>query len=388
MTWPQYQSVTVRVMESFGNVRHILFVHESVFSGIDERPELPDDVDHDTYIAYLVSQYEPPSEEVRMQVNRLLEQYEINVVPYKTNAEMSILASAFIDENEKNLLFRVYIPSGRLWATEADRLLSLFQDWLSQVKRQRVRQAGYRTNQGQVYEFFGEDPLTPGELSQEFADFSRFLDLCLAAPEDATQMLASTGLNPVTAGSLVERYAKDVRRINVDVKHERERRMLSIRHRLESELLEVLGEKSSEWTRMDELLEAFVPQVSRPSLVLTPDPGRRDPLSVPVTVNIRPQFVETVHGAVMQDVHGTLTLGPQARELMDLIDRFGEHQAAALKSDVHELEDPDARAADRLAAKQRLKAFLIKIGDRAQDVAVAVLQKYVESKLGLSSTEQ
>jgi hypothetical protein len=384
MVATKYASAALDIIESLGKVRHIVFVHESVLRGIDERPKLPDDPDHYMYLEYITSPFRPPEEEARLQVNRLLDEYEINIVPYRTNAEMSVLALAFINENEKNLLFRVYIPSGRLWAAEADRLLSLFRDWLSEAKHQRVRQDGYRTRQGQVYEFFGEESLTPDELSHEFADFSRFLDLCLARPEDATRVLVRSGLNQGAANSLVERYAKDVRRLNVDVKHERERRMLSIRHRLESEILEALNEQSPEWTSLGELLEVFVPQAPTRSLVLAPGPVKAETPPQSVTVNINQQFVETVHGAVMQDVQGDLTLGPQALELLRLIDQFGGPQTGALRSDVHELEDPDARSTDRLAAKQRLKGFLIKISERAEGVAVALLQKYLENKLGLS----
>jgi hypothetical protein len=130
MVATKYASAALDIIESLGKVRHIVFVHESVLRGIDERPKLPDDPDHYMYLEYITSPFRPPEEEARLQVNRLLDEYEINIVPYRTNAEMSVLALAFINENEKNLLFRVYIPSGRLWAAEADRLLSLFRDWL------------------------------------------------------------------------------------------------------------------------------------------------------------------------------------------------------------------------------------------------------------------
>jgi hypothetical protein len=54
-----------------------------------------------------------------------------------------------------------------------------------------------------------------------------------------------------------------------------------------------------------------------------------------------------------------------------------------LQSDALELEDPDARPADRLGAKQRLKGFLFKLSGRVEDTALGILQKYIESKVGL-----
>jgi hypothetical protein len=101
MVATKYASAALDIIESLGKVRHIVFVHESVLRGIDERPKLPDDPDHYTYLDYITSPFRPPEEEARLKVNRLLDEYEINLVPYRTNAEMSVLALAFIDENEK-----------------------------------------------------------------------------------------------------------------------------------------------------------------------------------------------------------------------------------------------------------------------------------------------
>ncbi|GAA3301815.1 hypothetical protein GCM10020295_45960 [Streptomyces cinereospinus] len=92
----------------------------------------------------------------------------MEVTPYKTNAELSVLTASFIDDHEKNLLFRVYVPASRLYATEADRLINLFHEWLSRTGNHPVRQDGYRTPSGQVYEFYGDDSLTPASLQVNF----------------------------------------------------------------------------------------------------------------------------------------------------------------------------------------------------------------------------
>lgn len=48
-----------------------------------------------------------------------------------------------------------------------------------------------------------------------------------------------------------------------------------------------------------------------------------------------------------------------------------------------ELEDPDARPGDRIRAKRRLKEFLTRLGDGTQQLAVGLLEKYLESKIGI-----
>jgi hypothetical protein len=104
---------------------------------------------------------------------------------------------------------------------------------------------------------------------------------------------------------------------------------------------------------------------------------------VPITVEINQQFINTVGSAVVQNIQGTVNIGPQAKELLDLVGRFGGHETAALETAVHELEDPDARPVDRLSNTQRLKGFLLQLGGKVEDVTLAVLEKYIESKMGL-----
>jgi hypothetical protein len=101
-----------------------------------------------------------------------------------------------------------------------------------------------------------------------------------------------------------------------------------------------------------------------------------------VTVNISQQFVSAVEGVVLQSIQGTAHLGVEAKELLKLVDLFGERDRVALQSAVHEIEDPDARETDRLGARQKLKRFLLQLGGKVEDAALTALTKYVETKLG------
>src|ERR1700722_12327817 len=53
-----------------------------------------------------------------------------------------------------NLLCRLYVPSERLYAAEANRLLSLFREWLPAVRGEGIRESGYRTGAGEVSAVF------------------------------------------------------------------------------------------------------------------------------------------------------------------------------------------------------------------------------------------
>jgi hypothetical protein len=65
---------------------------------------------------------------------------------------------------------------------------------------------------------------------------------------------------------------------------------------------------------------------------------------------------------------------------LELVDRFGGQDHAALQSAVYELEDAAAPPDKRAAAKRRLKKFLGKLTGTARDIGADLLEKYLESK--------
>jgi hypothetical protein len=102
-----------------------------------------------------------------------------------------------------------------------------------------------------------------------------------------------------------------------------------------------------------------------------------------LTLNINQQIVHAVESAVIQNTQGTVNIGPSAVDILRLIERFGGHDTAALESALHEVEDTDARTPDRVTARQRLKGFLLHLGGKVEDAALAALFKYLETKVGM-----
>ncbi len=181
LTNSDYADLTPELVQAIATVPNIVFIHEAVLSdvvappdpnsenvGIDESgfdaPPVdnplqigidylhdPEEVDHS-------KSFKPIPEDTRDEVRRLVVKHDLNLAPYKRNAHLAMLAAQFIDNADRKLLFRIYVPAGRLWAKEADRLLGLFSDWLAKTKGQVIRQGGYKTGQGAVYEFYSDEP--------------------------------------------------------------------------------------------------------------------------------------------------------------------------------------------------------------------------------------
>jgi chromosomal replication initiator protein len=293
-------------------------------------------------------------------------------------------SSASDDVIDPDLLFRVYIPSERLYAAEAGRLLALFRDWLVAIRGHGVRQSGYRTASGEMYEFFADASIVGTDLQGQFDTFSSFLTLCADNPSAAVDLLAGMNLGRVASSDLVSRFTREGRRLQVDLHHERERRLLFLRQSLEQELVENgVDLRQLPGTELGALFEKLVPGPSAPeSLTLL-----AGPLHVvhtpPITVNISPQIVSTLESKIEQNVQGTVHLSPEAKEILSLIDRFAGDDVVDLRSAVHELEDEDARPADRSAARHRLQSFIRQLGGSFQEVGLGLVEKYLERRLGL-----
>jgi hypothetical protein len=287
-----YLTIGEEMLDSLLKVPHVVFVHEQVFFTEHERSNSADQPHYEppTNSSTTLNWYDDMTpdeffgevpEEIRSTVNGMLSTRQVNVLPYRTNAERSIMAGRFIEDLDRHMLFRVYIPSGRLYAEEASVLLGLFRDWLNQTGRDSIRQDGYATPSGQVYEFFGEKPQQAAELSRQFQDFSDFLDSCGSAPDDARDGLVSAGVEPIVAEQMVARYAKAGRRLQLDLRQTREQRLLSLRHQLEAELL---GDDTEALAPIVDWLNRLVPDIGGSLLAaLGPDgrvrgrsTGRRD----------------------------------------------------------------------------------------------------------------
>lgn len=387
MVQPEYAPASVRMLESLASTEHLLFIHESILAGEDDwNGQSPPAWEGDTPppFDYRSVRFGPPSEKTRQLIIGYMDQYDLNVVPYRTNAELSVLAAAFVEDNENNLLFRIYVPTGRIYAAEADKLLSMFREWLTKVKQFHIREDGYSTGRGQVYEFFGDEDAGTVVLAEQFDDFSQFLDRCIDAPAEAVAALEGMGIDQQTAADIVRRYGKETRRLHLDIRHAREAKLLSVQHRLESEVVDALDGESLGAADIAALVEELVPNIQAPGAAIDPPMvGASSGSKRQAQVVVNQQIIGSVEGIVVQELHGSAELGIDANELFQLIDRFGDKDVSALQSAVYEIEDGDARPEDRLAAKQRLKGFLYKLSGKVEDAALALLQRYVEDKAGL-----
>ena len=357
---------------------HIVFLHESFFTG--KHTFVDDYLMPGDERSWEEETFGTISDDIRSEMFGLMQSADLNIITYTRNAELSVIASEFVDASARHLLFRIYVPNSRMWAGETEKILQLFRDYLNRVGGLSVRQQQSSTRHGIVYEFFGDQTVSPTTLPVQFEHFSHFLDECATDPDSARKTLTRLNLDQRVVSDIVDRYSREARRLQIDLKHERERKLLSIRHRMEAELVDQIG-SIDQLGDVEQLVDLIVPRISPASAKAV--------LGAPmisagsITVNLQPQIISSVTGIVAHEVSGTQNFGPESAELLELIRLHAGANAPELTSALYELEDTDAKAEARITARQKLKSFLFKLGDKATGVAVGVLQTYIERKIGL-----
>ena len=392
-----YRQVGETLLAGLAACPQIVFVHESFFYSmrpngpielgpiaidLDDEPSLDDDSTPEDWFDELPPPLEP---EVIQVTQALLDKHGINVMPYVRNVEINLLGGEFVDQQLRNVIFRFYIPHGKIWARETETLLGLFREYLASAVNMEVRQTSHASGAGTTYEFAGTEQVTQEDVTSQFETFTEVMDLCVSDPSQAERRLIELGANRSLAQEVVERYSKQLRRLAIDIRQEREKATMRIRHRLEDELSEMLPDE--ELGILQQIVGMMIPEGH--SVPATLGFGVAAPRSVPnmLTVNINPQIIARVEGIVAQEISGTVNLSPGAADLLRLIDREGGAQSSELKAAVYELEDRAVSQDQKLSAQAKLKAFAFaamrKGGEKLLDAGGDVLLAYLKAKLGI-----
>jgi hypothetical protein len=369
---PAYSEVAKALFERISSVPHVIYIFEGLLLKKEEIRN-PDE-DLEPYWTDL------PDEQIIDHVNNLISSYSLNILPYLTSAEVTISAQKFLDEVDEGLIFRVYMPSGHLWEHEIEKILILFREYLSKISGQNIRLNQTRTTHGVVYAFNGDGSFSSSNLNDEFNDFSNLLSTCFQDPLAAEVILKDKKISSTEIGEIITRYAKEAKRIYIDLKQTRESKILSIRHRLESELIDMVPD-AIDIAVLSQIIDKTIPPLQDLKQIVSFPPRTHQITNSNLTINVNPQIIEKVEGLVANAIQGDVHYSPEDKNLMQLFNEFGGTQIQELTTALHELKDISCPKPERITAKQRIKKFLIACSSKTGDVAFGLLQKYIENQL-------
>jgi hypothetical protein len=357
-----YATVSELLFKGLAEVPHAVYIHDDLYHGTRDG-ELSDEIDY-------------PTEVQRKAVFDLLAQHRLNVVTYRRNSEVTVMAVEFLGHVETGLMLRMYVPNNQLWANETGRFLDLFRDYLTSIRKVDVRLDETRTKSGVIYELRG-DPDGSVELSNEVREFSDFMRLCTTQPFKAELILQGKDLSQNNITEILTRYAKEERRLHVDMRQDWETRRLRIRHRLESELIDAMpADVDNETIRA--IMEHGIPSLAEP---YSPQllSGPRTAISANnLTLNVNPQFIRAAHSIIAQEISGDVCLNENDQELLELFAKYGSQGQPELVAALRELKDGSAPTPGRLTAKQKIGKFLGTLTSTATHMGIEVLKEYIQ----------
>jgi hypothetical protein len=210
--------------------------------------------------------------------------------------------------------------------------------------------------------------------------------LCVSDPKEAEGLLRGKSVDPREIAGILTRYSKEAKRLQVDLKHERERKLLSIRQRLESELADVLP-IDADWGAIGSLIAKALPETFSVATVTSIDwRTLRGPLTVggaQLTINLNPKIVNAVHSVVAQEIQGDLNVPQDEQVLLQLINQHADDRLLELTAAVQILSDKAIPRSERLTSAQKLKEFLFSLPKALAPTGINILTAYLEQKLGL-----
>jgi hypothetical protein len=301
--------------------------------------------------------------------NRLLSKIQesgLNIIYYTKSTDVLIRVQAEIDEIEGGSIFRLYVPNGKYQIDQFAALIRLFEKYLQYVEGTSVLVDERKTDHGVLFVFREKGNFSLDErIDESLVRFESFMETCSHDPEQAETMLESIGLRGPKATALVADYSKRYKRIKIDAKHEYEAKVLSIKQRLESELLDLDIENVEYKPTTD--LASITTMYSK---------------TQPITINVHGNYIHLVDSIVANELNGDITYTQEDKQLVELFNTYAENMAAfRLKSELELLKDTSASVSNRTTAKQRIGGFLKKYAPVVGDTVVKGLLGYLEKKI-------
>lgn len=282
-----------------------------------------------------------------------LHEKKLNVCSYKYTNDIVRCIRDYLENEDKNIVFRSYILKDRIWANELESFLRLFQDYISQLRGINISFEQRRTDIGTIYVIQSTDSaLVKSEFNQYVSDFDRFLSNCECNIDDARETLKSLNCNEETVDFYLQKYQKGARRLRVDIKQEYERKMLQLRHSIENEALE--GKPFQEFQ--------LSPQVLVPSVVIE---------------NLNYLQAE---GPQQQIFCGTYFYNKTDEQLLEYIRTLSDNQAD-LETELRILKDKKASNTEKSTSFEKLKKFLSDHAVEIGSLAFKMFKSYLEGML-------
>lgn len=293
-------------------------------------------------------------------------QSDIEIVAYKKNADITMRVMEFLDDIDSGTFLRLYVPNGRYQAEQFAGLLKIFEDYIQRVEGKSFVIDTRKTESGVVYIFRSRgDNSTALDLDAALSRFDEFMLSCQNEPDKAEQSLVNIGISPISATSMVAKYSRNYQRILLDMRHEKQQKMLLLQQQMEYDILE------------NATNSLFTSEKMLNSQSLFSLEGNSGTVNLTVN-NINPQSTQIIDSIM----YGNITYTNQDKELIKIFhDNLDKSSAKQLQSQLDQLNDKNTPSNEKQRARQRIMDFLVKMAAVLGESAVKGFASYLESRI-------
>ncbi len=296
----------------------------------------------------------------------------LELAPFRKRSDVTLRMFEVLDDSQAGVFLRLYVPHGRYQSEPFEDFLTVFSRYLREVEGKEFAVDTHRTARGTTYVFKGRgDATSVDDLREATKRFDAFLMLTAKDPAAAESLVKRSGVSTTDARLIVAKYARSMRRLEMEIRHEFERQSLLITQALEAELLDTEGSAPLP-----------VPASGQPSTLFSVVGN-----TAPVTLN----FGE-LSGAIEIGhlVSGHINYSEEEKEILRIIQSVADEvEALRLRSELDRLKDTATRPEERRTAIQKLKSFVYKstkyIGSKADKVGTELLIAYLDRQMPGSS---
>lgn len=395
MCLPMYESVVKRLLNLIAKKRHLIFIYKSNLFGKFNYLQITDDEGNATYtdentgdVYYynddklerwlnsngVCEEEEEYTEKVNLLVKEIIN--SLNILSYEKLIDIEISGQSFIENIAEGLLFRIYIPSERIWSSEFDKFINLFRDYASNIANKELKITQNKTDSGTVCSLYSVNKdLAENEINDLYKEFTAFMDVCTSNIDEAESIISKLDINIPQKQHILKKYIRESQRILLDIKQERELKIIAIKHRLQNEL--------QEFDLSDEINNYIERSISSSDFSNNFIYGIQKVENQ--TIIIQPNIIDKVESVIISELNGNIKLNAEELEISKLIEKYSSNilENSELQTSLHELNDNGSSNDQKRSASQKIYSFLSKVADKVGDVGVALLSKYLEQKIGI-----
>ncbi len=300
---------------------------------------------------------------------------KLNYIFCQDREEKNRALSNYIEELDLGTVMKLFIPKGRLHEETTDKFIFLLQNYGRNVKNIPISIHSIPSKKGVLYIFKVNTVSEIINIPSLVGELSSFLEVCNSDPQKAKEIINNANAGDIDTENIVMKYSIEAKRILLDIQHEKEFKMLSVRQMLEKELEEVnIGEATSAYLNKQINNDSVVIELSNPV-----SSGVFEGENLSSEENMQ---IAAAKRIIENDVKGLSALSSDERIVLKVLENAATgEERTNLRTAIFVINDNSLPIEERKSAKGAVTKFLLRQAKNIESSAYKLLDAYLKSTI-------